>query len=148
MIGKNVIVVSNLTVTIIKGCQGGNVEIGEGTTFWNTTIQNYDNDSSITIGRDCMFSYNTAVVNTDEHLILKDGKVCNHARDLVIGDHVWVGYNACVMKNSKIADGSIIGRSEVASGKFVTPKSVIVGNPGCVVKTGVDWLRTDVNQQL
>ena len=146
LIEKNVLIVSRLEIYMLSNCQDGCIEIGSGTSFWKSTIKNFDSQSSVRIGQDCMFSYDTHVTNTDEHLILWDGFVCNKAKNLDIGNHVWVAYGACVLKNSRIPDGSIIGRSAVVSGKFDEQKSVIVGNPGRVVKTGVDWLRTAVNQ--
>lgn len=53
----------------------------------------------------------------------------------VIEDDVWIGPNAVIV------GGVIIGRgSKIAAGSFVTgnipPYSVVVGNPGIIVKTG------------
>lgn len=145
IIGDNVGVVNTLSIQILKSCRNGRVEIGHNTTFWKTAVQNYDNDSSVKIGFDCMFSYDTAVLNSDEHAILKDGNVINCAEHLDIGNHVWVGYGAAIMKNAKLADNCIVGRSALVAGSFLEKGSVVAGVPAKVIKRGVDWSRRSVN---
>ena len=145
VIGDNVGVVNTLTIQILKSCRNGRVEVGDNTTFWKTAVQNYDNGSSVRIGSDCMFSYDTAVLNSDEHAILKDGNVINCAEHLDIGNHVWVGYGAAIMKNAKLADNCIVGRSALVAGSFLEKGDVVAGIPARVIKRGVDWSRRSVN---
>lgn len=145
-IGIGVIIVKSLTLLMSKGCRNGRIRIGDKTSFWQTEVRNYDSASEVLIGDDCMFSFDTTVINTDEHAILRNGQVINRAQQLEIGDHVWVGWGACIMKNSHIAEGAIIGRSSVVSGRFATPRVVLAGVPAHVVKEDVDWSRKDVNE--
>lgn len=147
-IGNSVIVVKSLTLLMSKGCRNGRIRIGDKTSFWRTEVRNYDCASEVLIGDDCMFSYDTTVINTDEHAILRDGQVINRAQQIEIGDHVWVGWGACIMKNSYIAEGAIIGRSSVVSGKFSAPRVVLAGVPARVVKEDIDWSRKDVNELI
>lgn len=61
----------------------------------------------------------------------------SHKGDIVIGNDVWLGRHSVVMPGVKIGDGSIIGAYAVVA-KDVPPYSVVVGNPGRVVKTRFD----------
>jgi len=53
--------------------------------------------------------------------------------ETVLGNDVWVGANAVIMKGVKIGDGAIIGASAVVT-KDVEPYSVVAGNPAQVIK--------------
>ena len=100
------------------------------------------------VGQDCMFAYNTLIYNTDGHSILQDGVIINRATECNIGNHVWVGMDACVLKNSIIPEGCIIGKSAIVSKKFSEKNVVIVGNPAKIVKRNIIWDRQSVNDLL
>ena len=53
--------------------------------------------------------------------------------DIVVGNDVWIGYEAVVLAGVTIGDGAIIGAYAVVA-KDVTAYSVAVGNPARVVK--------------
>lgn len=52
---------------------------------------------------------------------------------LTIGNDVWIGEGAILMPSIVIGDGSILGANTVVT-KDVPPYSVVVGNPGNVIK--------------
>ena len=139
-------IVDNLCINISENCKGANIYVGKDTTFWNTTLQTCDDYSSIDIGKDCMFSYKTTIFNTDGHCVLQDGKLVNRAKNLIIGNHVWVGYEAVVLKNSKINDNSIVGYRALVSGSFDEKNAVIAGIPAKIVKRGINWDRKTINE--
>ena len=61
-----------------------------------------------------------------------------------IGNDVWVGSNAVILKGVSIGDGVIIGASAVVT-KRVPPYAIVVGNPARVIKfrykeSDVNWL--------
>lgn len=51
-----------------------------------------------------------------------------------IGHDVWIGERAIVLSGSRIGTGSVVGAGAVVSGE-VAPYSIIVGNPGRVIRT-------------
>lgn len=53
--------------------------------------------------------------------------------DTVVGNDVWVGYDALVMPGVKIGDGAIVAARSVVT-RDVPPHSVVGGNPATVVK--------------
>ena len=50
-----------------------------------------------------------------------------------IGNHVWVGAGATILKGVTVGDHAIIGGGSVVN-KDVPPYAVVVGNPARVVK--------------
>lgn len=57
--------------------------------------------------------------------------------DTVIGNDVWIGHEAMLLPGARIGDGAIIGARAVVSGT-VPPYSVVLGNPGRVVRSRFD----------
>lgn len=54
--------------------------------------------------------------------------------DITIGNDVWIGYGAIIMSGVTIGDGSVIGANAVVAND-IPPYSIVVGNPGKVIKT-------------
>lgn len=57
--------------------------------------------------------------------------------DTVIGNDVWIGYQAVIMPGVKIGDGAIIAGRSVVS-RDVPPYAVVAGNPARIVKSRFD----------
>jgi len=53
--------------------------------------------------------------------------------DTVIGNDVWIGYNATIMPGVKIGDGAIIATNTVVT-KDVPSYSIVGGNPGKLIR--------------
>ena len=51
----------------------------------------------------------------------------------IIGNDVWIGFNATIMSGVQIGNGSVVGACSVVS-KDVPPYAVVAGNPAKVVK--------------
>lgn len=57
--------------------------------------------------------------------------------DTVIGNDVWVGYDALIMPGIIIGDGVIIGARSVVT-KDVPPYSIVAGNPAKIIRKRFD----------
>ena len=98
--------------------------------------------SVIHIGKDCMFSHDIYLRTTDSHPIFKHGERINKAKNINIGNHVWVGMQSLILKGANIPDGCIVGaRTLVTESKF-TPNSIIIGQPAKLVKNDIKWNRS------
>lgn len=61
----------------------------------------------------------------------------NNKGDIVIGNDVWIGYEAVIMSGVKIGDGAVIGTRAVVT-KDVPPYTVVGGMPAKVIKKRFD----------
>ena len=57
--------------------------------------------------------------------------------DTIVGNDIWIGYNAMVMPGVRIGDGAIVAAGAVVS-KDVPPYGVVAGNPARLVRIRFD----------
>ena len=97
---------------------------------------------SLLIGEDCQFAADIYLTVSDTHSIvdLATGVAVNPGDDVVVGDHVWLGYRTIVLKGARIGRGSVIGTAAVVTDE-IPENCVAVGNPARVVRRGVTWTR-------
>lgn len=72
-----------------------------------------------------------ALRNGWEHAM--DGKSYPNKGDLVVGNDVWIGYNATIMAGVKIGNGAIIAANSTVV-KDVAPYTIVGGNPAREIK--------------
>ena len=117
------------------------ISIGKGFTMGSGHIAATEG-KSIAIGDDCMFSDDIEIRNGDSHSICdKNGNRINHAKDVRIGNHVWLTAHVRVLKGSSIADGSVIANSSIVTSRLETPNAVYGGMPVSVLKSDITWKR-------
>ena len=94
-----------------------------------------------------MISTNVFIRNSDAHLIYScdDGNRINPTKSVYIGDHVWIGQNVIILKDTQIDSGSILGAGSVIAGKKIPHNSIWAGNPSRQIKKGVFWDKTCVH---
>lgn len=98
--------------------------------------------TSIIIGDDCMFSHQVNMSTTDSHAIEDlTGERINPAKDIRIGNHVWIGQKTLVLKGSCIADNCIIGACSLVNKNLNEPNSIYAGQPAHKVKEDINWNR-------
>lgn len=90
-----------------------------------------------------MFSWNIAIWNSDSHSIFDKNskKLLNIGKKIKIEDHVWVGMNSVILKNTQISSNSIIAANAVVTKPFLEENVIIAGNPARIVKNGINWDR-------
>ncbi len=124
----------------------GTLTIGDQSTFENVHLAVTEPFSTLTIGQDCMFSYDIDVRTGDSHSVIADddNKRSNYAQNISFGDHVWVASHCVILKGSMIGDNSIIGTRSVVTKSFPQKGLMIAGNPAKVIKKGINWKRERV----
>ena len=97
-------------------------------------------DADIEVGKLCMFSNHILLRNTDSHKVinLEDNQVTNVSRNIRLGEHVWIGQNATILKGVNIGNDSIVAMGTIVT-KDVPANSIVAGVPSKVVKTGITW---------
>lgn len=120
----------------------GRISIGRKTTINSGHIACTENYGQINIGEDCMFSNNITFRNGDSHSIISklNNNRINYARNINIGNKVWIGENSCILKGVKIDDESIVATNSVVTKSFDS-NCIIAGNPAIVKKRDINWIR-------
>ena len=93
---------------------------------------------SVTIGEGCTFSWDVQVLDNDFHAMVVDGVEQPSSAPVVIGDRVWVGTRAVVLKGVTIGDGAVVAAGAVVT-KDVPAGAVVAGVPAKVVGRADSW---------
>ena len=102
--------------------RGGRLSIGTGTYLNRATeIIAW---KEVSIGRDCMIGWDVLIMDTDQHPL--PGRGLDN-RPVRIGDRVWIGARATVLKGVSIGDGAIVGACAVVTGDV--PAGTVVMGP-------------------
>ena len=118
---------------------GDDCYIGEGTRIWS--------EMGISIGNRVLIAHNVDIHDSNDHpmdkeerhnhfmSILREGfleKFDLRGREIRIGDDVWIGFGACIMKGVTIGEGAVIAAHAVVT-KDVPANVVVGGNPAKII---------------
>ncbi len=119
---------------------GNLIEIGAATSFSGKIHLACIEGTRIIIGERCLFSSEIVIRTGDSHPIfdMQRNRI-NYSRDVIIGDHVWVGHRVLINKGVAINNDNIVGTGSVLTKEYSETNSVIAGVPAKVVKCGVLW---------
>ena len=103
----------------------------------------------IAIGAGCLLAAEAEIAASDMHPIFDaaTGARINPAADVALGDRVWLGQRAMVLKGVRIGDDAVIGAGAVVT-RAVPAGCVAAGNPARVVRRGVRWAMDLPRDQL
>ena len=102
---------------------------------------------NIIIGDNGLISFGIFVRTADPHLIYscETKQRINKSKSVLIGDHVWLGQGALILKGTKIGSGSILGGGAVISNKSVFSNASAVGNPAKIVSKNIFFSKESVH---
>lgn len=143
---------------IVKG-KGNRLKIGSGSILRNVELEivgencTLEIDSGSIIGHGCYLSVkersvtlkvgkranlsrNVKIMCADGHDIMLDDQRINPAKDIVIGDRVWLADGAVILKGCHIGDDSVVGIHAVVT-RNIPAGSIAAGNPARVVRDGI-----------
>jgi acetyltransferase-like isoleucine patch superfamily enzyme len=109
------------------------LEIGSGYTNNNAEINCFKH---ISIGNNVAISKGVIIRDSDNHEIIGNDNPIS--QPIIIGNHVWIGLGAMILKGVTIGDGAIIAAGAVVT-KDVPPNTIVAGVPAKVIRTGVVW---------
>ena len=96
-----------------------------------------------------MLSYDIEIRNTDSHKIYDKNanKRINEGNSVRIGNHVWLGRRAIILKGVNIEDNSIVAAGSIVT-KDVKANTIVSGNPAKRIKENIYWTREEVMKYL
>ena len=141
----------NNTIIMPDGCFGKvkieikssdcTVIVGDKSGFMGTEIQLWEKGSRVVIGNDCMIAKNTKIYCTDFHAIyhLPEKTPYNQGKEIIVGNHVWLGEGVALTKNTHLTDNIIVGINSTVTKDLTTPYAIYAGNPATLKKTDINW---------
>jgi len=128
---------------------GSKINVGEGASLIlgdlfaitaNTSI--VANKKTIEFGSNCLLSWDTLIMDTDLHSIYNEKKeVINEAKDIKIGNDVWIGCRCLILKGSSIPNKSIIAANSLVNKPLLGENKIFGGQPAKELKDNVTWVR-------
>ena len=104
----------------------------------------------IKIGNNCKITQNVTILAHDYGVSVPRqvyGKFVGGSLPVTIGNNVFIGMNAVILKGTTIGDNCIIGANSVVKGDF-PGGSVIAGNPAKVISSLEDYYNKNVHNWI
>lgn len=122
------------------------VSIGRNVSVQGRTFITTAEASKVIIGEDCMLSCEIQFRAEDSHAIydVVTGERLNLSQDILIGDHVWVGYRSTILQGTSIGSGSVVGFGSIVKGNFPN-NTIVAGAPARVIKKNIAWERPHIS---
>jgi len=109
--------------------KNGSLTIGDNTFINGAIISASEN---IKIGKNCKFGPFSMIIDSDFHDV-RDHNMPGKSAPISIGDKVWIGAKATVLKGVTIGEGAVVGVGSVVT-KDVAPYTIVGGVPAKEIK--------------
>jgi acetyltransferase-like isoleucine patch superfamily enzyme len=115
-------------------CHEGRVSVGAKTVMGQEcTISAFQ---SVKIGRECVIADRVMFIDFDHGVVEVDRPIRLqgiYKRDVDVGNNVWIGYGACILRGVTVGDNAVIGTNAVVT-KDVPANAVVAGLPAKVIR--------------
>jgi acetyltransferase-like isoleucine patch superfamily enzyme len=130
----------SLAALKIEARDGVFIEIGNGVSFVWRTLLALAEPSHLRIGAGSLFADETTILASDYHSLVDKhtGRRINSAANVEIGEQVWLGLRATVLKGVRIGNHAVIGFGAVVTSD-IPPNCVAAGNPARIIRGGIQW---------
>lgn len=89
----------------------------------------------ITIGKEATIARNVCIIDTDAHKVDQNQQM---NQEIIIGDHVWIGYRAIILKGITIGDGAVVAAGSIVT-KNIPARCVVAEAPARVIRENIYW---------
>ncbi|HET7574671.1 MAG TPA: acyltransferase [Solirubrobacterales bacterium] len=115
-------------------CHEGQVEIGAKTVMGQEcTISAYQR---VRIGEQCVIADRAMFIDFDHGVVEVERPIRLqgiYKRDVEVGNNVWIGYGACILRGVRVGDNSVIGTNAVVT-RDVPANAVVGGVPARILR--------------
>ena len=135
--GRDCIVKDALVFFEDSGCS---IVLGEAAWLNAARLSAVEDNQSIHVGRRTILAEGTDLRTSDSHSIVdaETGRRLNPPASIRLGDHVWVGKDAQVLKGVTIGNNSVVGLGSVVT-RDIPDNCLAAGIPAKVLRTGITW---------
>lgn len=135
------------TYLMVDAWSGTSVFIGSDNYFNGSLNCIAAERKNLIIGKKGTFSYGIWIRTSDIHLLydIETGNRINLSKSVMVGDHVWLGQAAMILKGTRIGSGSVIAAGTVLANKSVGSNSVYGGNPARRIRRNVFYNSASTN---
>ena len=93
----------------------------------------------ITIGENVVIAPEVIIRDSDQHIVIdENGMEKPKTSSIHIGNHVWIGTRAMILKGVHIGDNAIIAAGAVVT-RDVPNNCLVAGVPAKIIKTDISW---------
>ena len=116
------------------------IKIGNNCSIEYAQFNVTEDNSSITMGDDCFVSYDIDIRTGDSHSIIdtETDKRINYAKNVVIGNHVWILAKVTILKGVTIGNNIILGKNSIITSDCPS-NTLVAGIPAKIIKWNIDW---------
>jgi acetyltransferase-like isoleucine patch superfamily enzyme len=115
-------------------CHEGVISIGAKSVLGQEcTISAYRH---VSIGRECVIADRVMLIDFDHGMVEVDRPIRLqgiYKRDVRVGNNVWIGYGACILRGVTVGDNAVIGTNAVVT-RDVPENAVVAGVPARVIR--------------
>jgi acetyltransferase-like isoleucine patch superfamily enzyme len=115
-------------------CHEGVVSIGAKTVLGQEcTISAFQH---ISIGRECVIADRVMLIDFDHGMVEVDRPIREqgiYKRDVRVGNNVWIGYGACILRGVSVGHNAVIGTGAVVT-KDVPANAIVGGVPARIIR--------------
>ncbi len=90
----------------------------------------------VSIGRECVIADRVMMIDFDHGMAEVERPIREqgiYKRDVRVGNNVWIGYGACVLRGCTVGDNAVIGANAVVAAD-VDPNAVVGGVPARLIR--------------
>lgn len=98
----------------------------------------------ISIGKNCLMSWETIIMDSDWHQTenTETKEISKEASPIIIQENCWIGMRSLILKGVQIAQGCIIAANSTVTRSCHNPNTLLAGTPATEKKHNVTMHRT------
>lgn len=94
----------------------------------------------IVIGKGAWIARDSRFRTSDGHSLLDlDGNRINPAKDIIIGDHCWLGINTICLKGTVLCPNTVVAARSLLNKSYEKGGVILAGTPAKIIREDITW---------